>query len=96
MGYSFVVTLLVLKVLDLTLGLRISEEEEALGLDIAQHGERAYANGLGGGAIAIPQSMVAPLMPRLEEQVDAIAQLGRRALGKGTTPGGGNFQGSKM
>ena len=40
--YSFVVTLIILKVLDLTLGIRVSEEEEQIGLDVTQHGERAY------------------------------------------------------
>jgi Amt family ammonium transporter len=86
MGYSFVVTIVILKVLDLVLGLRVSAEEEMLGLDIAQHGERAYAFDLGAGAIAIPQSAVAPLAPRLEEQVDAIAQLGRQAMHRRPAP----------
>ena len=40
--YSFVVTGIILKVLDLILGLRPSEDEERLGLDVTQHGERAY------------------------------------------------------
>jgi Amt family ammonium transporter len=40
--YSFVVTAIILKVLDLTMGLRVSEEEELVGLDVSQHGERAY------------------------------------------------------
>jgi len=42
-GYSFTVTIILLKVLDMTLGLRVTEEEERLGLDITQHGERGYA-----------------------------------------------------
>jgi Amt family ammonium transporter len=42
-GYSFVVTFLILKVLDLVMGLRVSEEEELAGLDVSHHGERAYA-----------------------------------------------------
>jgi hypothetical protein len=91
MGYSFVATLVILKVLDLTLGLRVSEEEEVLGLDIAQHGERAYAYEFGAGALAISQPLVASLMPRLDEQVDAIARLGRRAVGEGAAPGGRNL-----
>ncbi|WP_457555374.1 ammonium transporter [Candidatus Pyrohabitans sp.] len=41
--YAFAVTYVIAKVLDATLGLRVSEEEEDVGLDIAQHGERAYA-----------------------------------------------------
>jgi len=40
--YSFVVTVIILKVLDLTMGLRVSEDEEVAGLDVSQHGERAY------------------------------------------------------
>ena len=46
--YSFGVTAVILKVLDLTLGLRVSEEEEDLGLDITQHGERGYVMDEGG------------------------------------------------
>ena len=38
-----VVTWLLLKVLDVTLGLRVSEEQESEGLDLAQHGERGYS-----------------------------------------------------
>ncbi len=41
--YSFVVTLILLKVLDWTMGLRISEEHEVSGLDISQHGESGYS-----------------------------------------------------
>jgi len=40
--YSFFVTAIILKVLDLTMGLRVSEDEEVVGLDVSQHGERAY------------------------------------------------------
>jgi hypothetical protein len=38
---------MILKVLDLVMGLRVSEEEELAGLDVSQHGERAYAAPLG-------------------------------------------------
>ncbi len=79
MGYSFAVTLLILKVLDVTLGLRVSEEEEILGLDIAQHGERAYVFGIDAGGLAVPQPAVVSPAPSLEEQVEAIARLGREA-----------------
>jgi Amt family ammonium transporter len=40
--YSFVVTSAILKVLDLTIGLRMTDDEEELGLDVTQHGERGY------------------------------------------------------
>ena len=36
-------TYVLLKILDATLGLRVSEEEESEGLDLSQHGERAYS-----------------------------------------------------
>jgi Amt family ammonium transporter len=41
--YSFVVSFILLKVVDATMGLRVSEEEEVMGLDLSQHGERAYS-----------------------------------------------------
>jgi len=40
--YAFVVTWILAKVLDAVMGLRVKEEEEKVGLDISQHGERAY------------------------------------------------------
>ena len=40
-------TFLILKVLDLTIGIRVAEDEEELGLDITQHGEEAYTHGEG-------------------------------------------------
>ena len=41
--YSFVMTLIILKVLDWTMGLRVSEEHEINGLDLSQHGEAGYS-----------------------------------------------------
>jgi len=41
--YSFVVTLVLYKVVDAILGMRVSENEEAMGLDLTQHNERAYS-----------------------------------------------------
>ena len=38
--YSMVVTFVILKVLDWTMGLRVNEKDEEAGLDISQHGER--------------------------------------------------------
>lgn len=34
--------LAVLKLVDVTIGLRVSDDEEAIGLDLTQHGEEAY------------------------------------------------------
>ncbi len=41
LAYAFVVTLATAKFVDVTIGLRVSEEEEYVGLDISQHGEKA-------------------------------------------------------
>lgn len=41
--YSFIATLIILKVLDVVMGLRVSEEEEETGLDLSQHNESSYA-----------------------------------------------------
>ncbi len=35
-------TFVLVKLLEWTLGLRVSEEDERMGLDITQHGEQAY------------------------------------------------------
>ena len=40
--FAFVGTFVILKIVDITVGLRISSEEEVLGLDLSQHNERAY------------------------------------------------------
>jgi len=44
--FAFAATWVLGKVVDITVGLRVSGMEETVGLDIAQHGERAY-----GGAV---------------------------------------------
>jgi len=44
LAYSFVVSLIIAKVIDLALGLRVTEEDEDTGLDLSQHAEVAYAD----------------------------------------------------
>ena len=46
-GYSFVVTFVILKLVDATVGLRVTDDEEEAGLDLTQHGERGYIMGAG-------------------------------------------------
>jgi Amt family ammonium transporter len=41
--YAFVVTYALARAVDATMGLRVTEDEEYVGLDISQHGEKAYA-----------------------------------------------------
>ena len=40
--YTAIVTYVILKVLDVLMGVRVNEEEESVGLDLAQHNERGY------------------------------------------------------
>lgn len=41
-GYSFVVSFALLKTVDVLMGLRVSEDEERIGLDLTQHRESGY------------------------------------------------------
>lgn len=43
--FSFAMSLAIGKAIDATIGLRVSEEDEAVGLDLSQHAETAYALG---------------------------------------------------
>jgi len=42
-AFAFSATAIILKVLDITMGVRVNEEEEVTGLDLVEHGERAYS-----------------------------------------------------
>jgi Amt family ammonium transporter len=50
--YAFAMTFAILKVLGLVMPLRVSEREEAVGMDIVEHGEEAYATGEGAILVA--------------------------------------------
>ena len=39
---AFVGTLFIIKIIDVTIRIRVKENEEDIGLDISQHAERAY------------------------------------------------------
>jgi Amt family ammonium transporter len=39
---SGVATFIILKLVNVTIGLRVDQEEETVGLDLSQHGESAY------------------------------------------------------
>ena len=43
--FSFVVSLVIAKVIDLTMGLRVTEEDEVAGLDLSLHAETGYSMG---------------------------------------------------
>jgi Amt family ammonium transporter len=40
--FAAVTTFILLKILDATMGLRVSQEQETQGLDLSQHGEEGY------------------------------------------------------
>ena len=42
LAYSFIATLIIGKIIDLTIGFRITHDEEIAGIDLAVHAERAY------------------------------------------------------
>jgi ammonium transporter, Amt family len=46
-AYAFTATFILLRLIGLVMPLRASEHEEALGMDVVQHGEEAYATGEG-------------------------------------------------
>ena len=64
---GFVVTTIILKVLDAVMGLRVTEEDEVAGLDLSQHSETAYVLGgssygeysVGAGSGAFAEAMKA-------------------------------------
>ncbi|MCL6472331.1 MAG: ammonium transporter [Firmicutes bacterium] len=50
-GYSFIASFVMLKVINAIMGLRVSEEDEDTGLDLSQHNETGYALGGFSGAL---------------------------------------------
>jgi Amt family ammonium transporter len=58
LGFSFAVTLGILKVVDALVGVRVREDEEATGLDLSQHAEVGYT--FGDRAVAASETVVLP------------------------------------
>ena len=42
-AFSFIMSLILLKIVDVAIGLRLSEEDESAGLDLSQHSETGYS-----------------------------------------------------
>ncbi len=40
--YTGIITYVILKALDMVMGLRVNEESEQIGLDLSEHNERGY------------------------------------------------------
>jgi Amt family ammonium transporter len=59
-AYSFFATLIILKVVDLTVGIRATEEEEIEGLDLSQHSEVGYTFADRGGSVSMAHGAGSP------------------------------------
>jgi Amt family ammonium transporter len=82
LAYSFLVTMLILKVTDKSVGLRVSEEDEVGGLDLSEHSEVGYTFTDRGGSLAhaaepsgppevrIPQTEAVPEPPPVREPAE--------------------------
>jgi Amt family ammonium transporter len=61
-AYAFVGTFVILKLVGLVMPLRVSTGEEALGMDVVQHGEEAYTSGEG-AILVVPDEPVTVVQP---------------------------------
>ena len=59
-AYAFAMTFAILRVLALVMPLRATAREEAIGMDVIQHGEEAYVTGEGAILVAREESPVIP------------------------------------
>ncbi len=64
--FSFVMTLIIAKVIDLTMGMRVTEEQEQTGLDTTLHSESGYEFGAGLGTGAPRPPLTTPTGSRHE------------------------------
>lgn len=71
--FSFVATMAILKLVDVLVGVRVSEDEEIVGLDLSQHSEVGYTFGDRGGTVsgAVPRSRPeVPAAPVPKRRID--------------------------
>ena len=59
-AFAVIVTTIILKIVDTSIGLRVSEDREIAGLDIAEHGERGYVSMDGFSASLLNAVNIAP------------------------------------
>jgi Amt family ammonium transporter len=71
--YSFVVTAVILKVLDLAVGIRLEESDEELGMDVTQHGERGYVFDEPIGVPITPITSAPPAAPQAVQRAEPAA-----------------------
>jgi ammonium transporter, Amt family len=79
LGFSFVATLGILKLVDLLVGVRADEEDESVGLDLSQHAESGYTLGEASGAL---RALTDKDVDRLVKELMSAAGGGETADGK--------------
>jgi Amt family ammonium transporter len=73
-GYSMVVSFILLKIVDATIGLRVSKDVEREGLDVALHGESGYESGdISGGTVEREKAHEAPVAHKAKVPVEGAA-----------------------
>jgi Amt family ammonium transporter len=67
-GYSFIVTWIVAKIIDKTMGFRIPDEEEVTGIDVTTHAETGYDLGTiyASGVTSSPNGPVSPATKKVD------------------------------
>ncbi len=84
---AFFGSLILLKVVDGIVGLRVSEEEEEIGLDLSQHNESAYALGLAGYGESVSAGISPTFAPKSLETIKQMVQApGKPTIGTRTPP----------
>ena len=80
-AYAFAMTFVILRVIGLVMPLRATEREEALGMDVVQHGEEAYATGEG-AILVTPEAVAQTDGDRLERprKAPVVLRVGLVAL----------------
>jgi ammonium transporter, Amt family len=74
-GYSFVATLVIAKVIDLVIGLRLTPDEERVGMDTVLHAETAYDfTGVGAGGFSPSHHRQAPTGPPIDVAGSTLAR----------------------
>jgi ammonium transporter, Amt family len=75
LGFSFLATLAILKVIDVLVGVRVPEEDEVTGLDLSQHAEVGYTFQDRGGSPVVAGPVPSPGPDH--ERVDAESEVAR-------------------
>ncbi|MBK5110000.1 MAG: ammonium transporter [Thermoleophilia bacterium] len=71
-AYAFIATYVILRLIGAVVPLRASEREEAVGMDVVQHGEEAYVTGEGAILVDVGPRGEAELLADLNKEPDRV------------------------